>query len=908
MKARFIILIFVLCASFSLQAQLISDTKTFTGGPAQAIPSNPGSRSAQNPKACTGDTSYFPNYGTTAYRSVTVRQGSSLGQYFGANQNITVSGFRFYGYALSTNPARKYTIRLICNMYKAGVDSLPTGVPLASDTIEVDTVMGSNILLSRITREAVFANPVTVNYGYIITVESDSANVSAAIVTNSWLGTTPDGRKKNLGCGSVSGKWYRCLQLNIGGVTFDSDMQLYPFVKYSFGADFSVVNDCYNLGDTVKFNNQWENNVSSMPYYNYYLNYNLGYFTQRWSYDGSSSQSYIVDGFYKPSTRKNFEVRLIGVVYSYSSGQCYDTANQMVYFTPAKPQLKSPLSACKGDTVTLNVGGDAGVVFNWYNSPSDNNPFYTGTGYLIENVQENDTFYVQAVNQSCKSAFLRIDFRVLEYPSDPIVKNDSICQGAVANLKASTSAGKLEWYSAPTGGSLVFTGTDLQTGKLLKDSSLYILANNGGCLNPSGRIQVSAFVSNNFAPDKPIVGSDTFVCLRPAQKAWLYASQNGTDTLRWFDVSTGGKPLTTGDSFLFTPTFRGDDARYVETWNGVCGSGRSAITVHVYDYPEIFGLRGDTICNGDSARMFLSVPWGTALWFDKKDDTNPIATGKTPTFGGLSSSRKYYVTSEENGCRAPHKDSVEVLVYTPPVPTVIKADAVCAKSLGAMEVQVPYGKVNWYYEATDQIPFSNSNVVNAGLLLSNVTYYYETEYKGCVTPKTPLTITIKPRPTAGFTWTLQWQNRLVCTPITTAGLTLQWNWGDGKITSGAPYVHQYETPGQYTVRLVATSNANGCKDTADIPVNIDHTGLQHLNVASVTLFPVPAQKEAVVQVSLPSPSPFIVHFSTVDGRTMYMANGGNRRIVLPAELMPGLYLVRIQQGENRFSAKLLISE
>ena len=52
-------------------------------------------RSASKPTACTGDTSTFPSYGSTAYNTVSLRKGSALGQFFGTPQEITVSGFRF---------------------------------------------------------------------------------------------------------------------------------------------------------------------------------------------------------------------------------------------------------------------------------------------------------------------------------------------------------------------------------------------------------------------------------------------------------------------------------------------------------------------------------------------------------------------------------------------------------------------------------------------------------------------------------------------------------------------------------------------------------------------------------------------------------------------------------------------
>ena len=83
-------------------------------------------RNSTNPTQCGGDTSMFPSYGSTAYSTVTVRRGSALGQFFDAPQDMTISGFRFFALAVTPTPARDVKIRLVCKLYKAGLDSLPS--------------------------------------------------------------------------------------------------------------------------------------------------------------------------------------------------------------------------------------------------------------------------------------------------------------------------------------------------------------------------------------------------------------------------------------------------------------------------------------------------------------------------------------------------------------------------------------------------------------------------------------------------------------------------------------------------------------------------------------------------------------------------------------------------------------
>ncbi|MBL7812662.1 MAG: T9SS type A sorting domain-containing protein [Bacteroidetes bacterium] len=878
-------------------AQFVSDGRKITGSLDVPVAKNPGTRSASKPQACKSDTSMFPRYGTTGYYTLTIRNGSSLGQFYGANQNMTVSGFTFYGYALTPTPVRNVNIRVRCNLYKAGADSLPSGTPLASDTITLDTVQGSNILLSRITRMAVFKKPVTLNYPYILVVECDSTAVSGVVVTNNWV--NKDGKKKNIGCGSVSGKWYRCLQLNISGVQFDADMQYYPYVKYDFGTDFTITNQCYNGLDTVRFQNAWKNNVSSQAYYNYYIYYNLPQFSHRWNYDGNGDY-YTVEGKYKPTSRKNFNVRLISTVYSYMSGQCQDTTTKTVYFKPDKPTLKKPARACRGDSTTVDIVANSGTTVKWFKNPADTGAFFTGTSYKIKNAQKNDTFYVRVDNVSCQSPMVRIDFTVYDYPSDPVVRNDSICKGAVANLQAKTNLGNLEWFDDVAGGTLRYSGSDIQTGKLASDSFYYVQANNSGCLNKSGRIKVGAYVSNSFAPSSPVITADTSGCYSSGQSFTLRASHSDpADTLRWYDVSVGGKPIAKGDSFAFTPGGRNDYQYFVETWNGVCGSGRSSSTVHILAAPDVYGATGDTICPGDSARPYLSVPWGAAHWHLTATDNTPVFTGKRPAFGGLNGNQNYFIRTSEGICQGGGTDSVRILVNTPPAPTSATANSVCAKAPGVFEVKVPYGAVNWYEDSVTTTPLLTGSLYNYGMMLSNVTLYYETTYKGCASKRKPLTVVIKPRPTAGFTWALQWQNRLVCTPISTTNTTFQWYWGDGQNSSGLPGAHQYAAKGSYTVKQVATSTANGCKDTADIPVLVDHTNVKTWSGAHFKLYPIPVQAGELLHFPGWAGQNVQVKLYTTAGQLVSGGASLNGQYAIPSHLVAGNYIVVLENSGDK---------
>lgn len=852
------------------------------------------SRSATNPTQCDGDTSMFPSYGSTAYNSITIKKGSSLGQFFDAPQTMTVSGFRFYGFSVTPTPAKSVKINIICNLYKAGADSLPSGTPIASDTITVDTVMGSSIPLSRITLNADFGKAVTVTGPYIICVESDSSTALAAVVCNSY--TNGDGKKRNLCVGSVSGKWYRCLSLNIGGTVFNSHMQMYPFVGYKLGIVYTTNQQCYPNLDTLYFQNQTKKTVVSSIFYNYYVYYNIERSSHRWNYDNKMIQ-YAIDGKYKPTSRSNMNVTLISTVYPYSGWSCSDTVSKIIYFKPGTPSLYKPAQGCSGDTVTIAVASDAQTTVQWFKKTSDPKPFYEGNKYTINNVQKTDTFYVKAVNNTCESNWLMIPFEVNQYPTKLTVKNDSICAGATANLQAFTDFGELYWYDKSTGGTLMHTGQVLQTGKLSQDTQFYVVANNKGCLYGGGSKLVKAFVGSSFAPTSPTVPADTFVCARGANAVTLVASSNNSsDTLRWFLDATGGSPVAKGSNYTFKGSKRGESTVYVESWNGICGSGRAAIKITVKDYPGVFGAAGDETCSNDSARLFGSTSWGQLNWYMKRSDAQPFYVGKTPAIYGLSGKNYIYYKSSEGSCFAPNFDSVEVTVNEIPKPDMVEALSVCAKSLGKMSVHISQGKVNWYEDSTTTDILFTGSIYDLGMMLSSRTLYYETENKGCKSDRTPLTLVVKPRPAAGFTWTLLWQHKLNCVPVNTAGLSFEWDWGDGTKKVGLPGVHQYSGPGNYTVRLVVTNNANGCKDTADIPVLVDHTNVKTIAKQHFSAYPNPVGAGDVLELS--GLSDGLIAWIDPTGRIVGESQVAEGKTRVPAKLSQGLYYLNVKSREH----------
>lgn len=909
---KILLLLLTITASIGAYAQLVSVNKEIVGP--KPIKFNPKdrltNRSATNPTVCGSDTSYFPNLSTSIsggayqYRSLLVGPGQSLGQFYGAPQEITVSGFRFYGFYQWDTTVKIGRTSVTCKLYKAGPDSLPTGKALASTVVYIDTI-GGTLYLNKIRRDAVFTTPVKCNFPYIITVESDSSSAKPAVVSNAWQ--YGDGEGRNLAVGSVSGKWYRCLQLNVGGVSFDAHMQFYPFVKYNFGTNFTSNLSCYNVADTLRFTNQYANTVCGSMFYNQYMYY-FGFedYCHTWTFDGTNTVYYSVDGKYKSSVKKNISVNLQSTIYQYSSSTktCFDSTVKWIYFKPVTPALTKSANGCAGDSIKLSLSSEAGTTLNWYHKTSDPNSFRTGSSYTLYNLSKADSFYVKAVNGGCSSGFAPVYLTVNKYPTKLTYKNDSICSTASANLTASTDNGIIEWYNTKTGGTRMGTGNVYNTGSLTADTAYYAQANNNGCIYSGGRARVRALVNSSFAPSAPTGFADTTICLTGAStNVTLGAKASGTNTLRWFDVPTGGAPIATTASYTATVNSRGTTTYYVQSWNGSCGSGRSAININTNKAPSTFTKNGATICSGDSATLVASTTWGSVDWYTSKGGS-VAKNGKFYTLYNQTATSNVFFKTREGKCINANYDSVKVTVNSAPAVVSTKSDDVCQKGLGSMTVNVASGNVYWYADNSTATSLYKGNTFNLGAIYSNMTYYYATESNGCYSARTPITVKMLQRPTAGFTWTLAWPRIVTCTPITTAGMTFNWAWGDGNTSTGLPASHQYNAEGNYNIELVTVSKTNVCTDTADIPVLVSHLATKNIDNPAVKIFPNPvAQNTSLTIDGIQVQS---IQWYDLSGRLVSISDVINGSVKVPTNLQNGIYFIKGSNGHSSFKASIMI--
>ena len=194
--------------------------------------------SAKGTITCDNDTLDYTIAKATGLAGINLNNATSarsIGQYFNAPQSITVYGTTFYAYKIDATGGISTNVNV--EIYLAGADSMPTGAPLASVSVAVDTTFGGGTLAA-MEKTAVFSSPVVVNQPYVIVVDNNSAN-GIGVINNSY--TAGDGGQEWLSSANLFGNWTRSYALVLGGTPFDADAIFQPYVSYDVTIDFTVV-------------------------------------------------------------------------------------------------------------------------------------------------------------------------------------------------------------------------------------------------------------------------------------------------------------------------------------------------------------------------------------------------------------------------------------------------------------------------------------------------------------------------------------------------------------------------------------------------------------------------------------------------------------------------------------------
>ena len=350
-----------------------------------------------------------------------------------------------------------------------------------------------------------------------------------------------------------------------------------------------------------------------------------------------------------------------------------------------------------------------------------------------------------------------------------------------------------------------------------------------------------------FSVAAPVVSSTSYTYCQGEIASVLSATSSSGNSLKWYDLPTGGTPLVTAP--VPSTSTAGVYSYYVSQANSNNDeSPRVAITVTINALPltPIISASGNTsFCTGGSVDLTSSATTG-----------NSWSTSSTSQAITVATSGSYSVTvTDNNGCSATSTATI-VNVSSAPAPTINEsATAACSGET-----------VTLTSSTADAYLWSNGDTTQAIQVTASGNFsVITTNSNACdgvgTSVQTTVTFTTTPSAAASFSTN---GNVVTFTNTSTGASSYSWDFSDFTNSSAASPSHAFISNGSYPVILTAINGA--CTDTLLLTVNIT-VGIEELmGLNNITIYPNPANENLVVAFDNQSGSAFKLLVSDRVGR------------------------------------------
>ena len=396
---------------------------------------------------------------------------------------------------------------------------------------------------------------------------------------------------------------------------------------------------------------------------------------------------------------------------------------------PAAP-VANNAARCSTGTVTLTATG-AGTI-KWYSSASGGAVLATGTSFTTPSISVTTTYYVESDN-GCVSSRTAVDAIVNNPPSAPVLTDGSRCGTGTVVLTA-TSSVNVNWYSSPSGGSILGTGLSFTTPPIGSTTTFYADAGTG-C--NSARVSVQAII--NSVPSLP-VASDVSRC--NSGTVTLTATSNGP--IAWYSASSGGSALGTGNSFT-TPVLSSTTIYYVEAGD-ICLTNRVPVSAIITSPPAAPVLTDGDRCGPGSVQLTATSP-EQVNWYASASGGTALGTGLTFNTPTISVTTTFYADAGL-GCNSARVAVQAIVDPIPAVPVTVSGNR-CGTGSVTLTATSPE-QIYWYSAASGGILLGTGTTFNTPSIAGTTTYFAETG-NDCRSTRVPVQAVVNPIPSAPST-------------------------------------------------------------------------------------------------------------------------------------------------------------
>ena len=407
-------------------------------------------------------------------------------------------------------------------------------------------------------------------------------------------------------------------------------------------------------------------------------------------------------------------------------------------------------------------------------------------------------YYVSQVDAlGCEGPRNSITVTVNAAAPAPTAPSPTYCQNATASSLTATGANLL-WYTAATGGIGDPTAPTPSTTTVGSTNYYVTQTPTGAC--ESGRTLVTVTIGAS-AP-APTAPSPTY-CQNATASALTAMGTN----LLWY-TTIGG----TGSATAPTPVTTGagsTDYYVTQTPAGSCESAPTTVTVTIKSGATAPSAASPTYCQNVTASA-LTATGTNLLWYTTIGGTGS-ATAPTPVTSSTGST-DYYVTQTPAGSCESTPTTVTVTIKSGATAPAATSPTYC-QNAAASSLTATGTNLLWYTAATGGVGDPTSPIPSTAS--TGMTSYYVTQTPaagGCESPRAEVDVTIKPAPSAEFTWSTPCEGKAATiNAVSTTADQYTWDFGNGASVTGTgagPYEVTWATSNTYAVTL--TTIAGGC--------------------------------------------------------------------------------------------------
>jgi PKD repeat protein len=284
-------------------------------------------------------------------------------------------------------------------------------------------------------------------------------------------------------------------------------------------------------------------------------------------------------------------------------------------------------------------------------------------------------------------------------------------------------------------------------------------------------------------------------------------TSTGASSYKW-DFGNGNTSTSTNPTYTY-PTAGNYTVTLIATTSNGCSNTISK-SYTVYSSPTA-NFSGSNVCLGNSITFNNSSSGATSQVWDFGDATASTATNPSKTYGAAGNFNVKLVITNVNGC----KDSItkSITIYAKPTPAFSASNQCLGTAVSFVNQSTSASSNVWSFgdgkssaATSPNYTYSAAGTYTAKLVVTSINGCKDSISKAIsVYQKPVVSFTANPNPICRG-------GLMTFANTTTNGASYIWTFGNGATSTSSNPSTNYNTHGNYNVKLVAISS-NGCKDS-----------------------------------------------------------------------------------------------